>query len=226
MQAQAQAQAQQAAEEACHLDAAAQQLQAEAHLVASKGSMAAHQHHPDQQYAGMSASMARSRSDAHNAAGQQQAIVVSSMQPQQSVHLQSCSPLEATALGMPHTELDDSQLILAAAEVRFEDRAAMADPQPSLPDTHDVLFKASQQYIAPLHQGIEHHAMAQRASSALQLAASAPGQLVQTASGFEHGLDSVQPVGGASCKKSLLICMCQILLLDKGTISNSLNRVR
>jgi hypothetical protein len=47
MQAQAQAQAQQAAEEACHLDAAAQQLQAEAHLVAFKGSLGAPgQHEP------------------------------------------------------------------------------------------------------------------------------------------------------------------------------------
>lgn len=170
--------------------------------------MAAHQHNPDQQYAGMSASMASTKSEVRNTASQQQQPAVGSMQSQQAVHLQGCSPLEGTALGMPHSELDDSQLILAAAEVRFEDRAAMADPQPSLPDTHDVLFKASQQYNAPVHQGVQHHAMAQMAPPAVQLAASAPGQLVQTATGSEDGLDPVQQVGAFSACIFIDLLVC------------------
>lgn len=188
LQAQAQAQAQQAAEEACHLDAAAQQLQVEAHLVASKGtSETAHQHNPDQQYAGTSASVAGTVTSLGYSAGQRQDQMDCGLQSQQVVHLQECTPLQGTALGLPHRELDDSQLMLAAAEVRFEGGAAMATLQSSASASRDVLFK--DQYIAPPDQGIQHHAMA---TAALQRAASASGQRMQTSIEFEHGLESVQ----------------------------------
>ncbi len=157
--------------------------------------MGARQHHPDQQYADVSASMAGSMSDLRSAASLQRDHVVSGMQPQQAVHILGCSPLQGTALGIPHSELDDSQLILAAAEVRFEDRVAMADSQPSLPERCDVLFNGSQQYVAAQHQELQRHAMAQAAPSALHLAAPAPGQLIQMAPGIQHSLDpSVQQV--------------------------------
>lgn len=194
VQAQAQAQAQQAAEEACHLDAAAQQLQAEAHLVASKGTLVPQQLHPDQQYTGMGVVPV---SNMGSATGQQLDQVASSMQLQQGVHLQGSSPLPGAALSVPHSELDDSQLILAAAEVRFEDGAAMAAPQ------HNVLFNGTQQHVAPVYQGVQHRGSAQVASPAVQLPSPASGQLqkqgsiiIQTPNGYDHShsLDSVQQV--------------------------------
>lgn len=216
LQAQAQAQAQQAAEEACHLDATAQQLQVEAHLVASKGaSEAVHQHNPNQQYAGVSAPVAGTVTSLGYSAGQRQDQMDCDLQAQQVVHVQECPPLEGTALGLPHRELDDSQLMLAAAEVRFEGGAAMATPQPSAPASHDVLFK--EQYIAPPDECIQHDAMA---TAAIQRAASASGQRMQTSVEFEHGLESVQQVPGHDVHKppEMHTVLCEPLFLKKGVV--------
>ena len=147
MQVQAQAQAQQAAEEACHFDATAQRLQAEANMMASQHMAASSQqalahdeHHtahqvmqpyllPDRYQPPGSPVLAPPLNGGEG--------IVPSLPPlgfgERHTGHHSSSPgtalLESALISMPDVgpdaELDDGQLILAAAEVHFEDHAAL-----------------------------------------------------------------------------------------------------
>ena len=144
LQAQAHAQAQQAAEEACHYDATAQTLQAQANLMASKHMAASSQRRRAELDGGHGMPQPIYLPDRfqtpgspvqHAAAGggeglpRMPGVTFGSRQAGHDSGSPSAALLERALLGIPDadpvTELDDGQLILAAAEVHFEDYAAL-----------------------------------------------------------------------------------------------------
>lgn len=143
LQVQAEAQAQQAAEEACHFDATAQRLQAEANLMASQHMAVSSQQalNQDEQRATHQLMQPYHPSDRYRPPGSPVVPppltggegIVPSLPSLGFGGNHSSSPgtalLESALISMPDAgpdaELDDGQLILAAAEVHFEDHAAL-----------------------------------------------------------------------------------------------------
>jgi hypothetical protein len=147
-QVQAQAQAQQAAEEACHLDAAAQQLHAEASLVAAsnqaavslaQGPPAPSDHLPPAPQHSHSAALQPALQPLQQRAASAPPAGAGSLQPADSVPALP-QPVQDALLDLPgglggpklggqpggEELLNDSQLALAAAEIRVEEASKSA----------------------------------------------------------------------------------------------------
>ena len=194
MQAQAHAQAQQAAEEACHYDAAAQTLPAQANLMASKHIAASSQRRAEldgvPQHIYLPDRFQTPGSPVQHAAPSEgdglprmPGLTFGSRQAGHDSGSPGTALLERALLSMPDaepvTELDDGQLILAAAEVHFEDHAALRSHSVPCTSSLPSAIKRSQsqqttageqQEVHPsIHRSASQHAGLMMEDSALQL---------------------------------------------------------
>ena len=199
LQVQAEAQAQQAAEEACHFDATAQRLQAEANLMATQHMEASSQqaHNQAEHHATHQLMQPYHLSDTYRPPGSPVAPpplnggegLVPSLPAlefggRHTGH-HSSSPgtalLESALISMPDAgpdaELDDGQLILAAAEVHFEDHAALRSHSvpcsKTLPSAikrsashHNTTAEQRQDTFPAMHRVASCHASAMTAARA------------------------------------------------------------